>query len=575
MDSLSGSEQLGQAEIFTKKGPVFATAIVAGTQAVKRTSDLIPFCHSIPVESCKFDIVLASLSHDQTEAALGRYSHAVKISCEVKCEAKTGVEMEALVGVSNAALCVYDMLKAASHDMLITDICLQMKSIFNQTLLRSVSRTTKKQVILGGVRNLNVHEYISMDIMRSFGITVPRGGVAHNLDEVQDVYSKVIGEGNDCVIKAMVLTGGRGLGSFSNGFKGGVHLCSKPGDVTNYASKMLGFNLITKQTTKEGLPCSKVMLVERMYMRREMYLSIMLDRASGGPIFIVSPSGGTSIEDVAAATPELIFKQPVDIRVGVTDEQSTYIATSLGFSPGSKGHNECKDLVHKLYKLFCTHDCTLLEVNPLAETPDSRVVVCDAKINFDPNAEFRQKDIFKFRDRSQEDWREVEAAKNDLNYIGLTGNIGCMVNGAGLAMATMDIIKLEGGDPANFLDVGGGASESQVEKAFELLNADKQVKTILVNIFGGIMRCDVIAMGIINAAHKIGMTKPIIIRLKGTNVAEAKKLIEASGYRLIVTDDLEDAAKKAVHVADIVRQAEEVRLSVQFGGGNAGAITPL
>lgn len=331
-------------------------------------------------------------------------------------------------------------------------------------------------------------EKVSMDIMRSFGIPVPKGGVATSVEEANQVYKNVIGEGKDCVIKAMVLTGGRGLGHFSNGFKGGVHLCNKPGDVGNFASKMLGSNLITKQTTAEGLPCSKVMLVERQYMRREMYISIMLDRGFGGPVFIASPAGGTSIEDVAAATPELIFKQPVDIMKGMTDDQSTYLATSLGFAPGTPGHAECKSVVEKLYKLFRTHDCTLVEVNPLAETPDGRVMVCDAKLNFDDNAEFRQKEIFKLRDRSQEDWREVEAAKYDLNYIGLTGNIGCMVNGAGLAMATMDIIKLKGGDPANFLDVGGGASEGQVQKAFELLNADKQVKTILVNIFGGIMR---------------------------------------------------------------------------------------
>lgn len=387
--------------------------------------------------------------------------------------------------------------------------------------------------------------------------------------EANEVYKKVIGDGKECVIKAMVLTGGRGLGHFDNGFKGGVHLCTKPGDVQSYASKMLGQRLITKQTTAEGLPCSKVMLVERMFMRREMYISIMLDRAAGGPIFIASPAGGTSIEDVAAATPELIFKQPIDIMKGMTDENSTYLATSLGFVPGTKGHQEAKAVVEKLYKLFITHDCTLVEVNPLAETPDERVVVCDAKINFDDNAEFRQKEIFKLRDRTQEDSREVEAAKYDLNYIGLTGNIGCMVNGAGLAMATMDIIKLKGGDPANFLDVGGGASENQVQKAFELLNADKRVKAILVNIFGGIMRCDVIAMGVIHAAQAIGMKKPIIIRLKGTNVDEAKKLIEASGIRMIVTDDLEDAANKAVHVADIVRQAEEVALSVQFSGADS------
>lgn len=407
-----------------------------------------------------------------------------------------------------------------------------------------------------------------MDILRTFNVPVPRGGVATNLDEVQQVYKTVIGEGKDCVIKAMVLAGGRGLGTFTSGFKGGVHLVNKPEMVSTIASKMLGHNLVTKQTGAEGLPCSKVMLVERMYLRREMYISIMLDRASGGPVFIASPAGGTSIEDVAAATPELIFKQPINIREGIKDEQAAYIATSLGFTPGTPSHDECKSVATKLYQVFRAHDCTLLEVNPLAETPEGHVVVCDAKLNFDDNAEFRQGNIFKLRDRTQEDWREVEAAKHDLNYIGLNGNIGCMVNGAGLAMATMDIIKLKGGEPANFLDVGGGATESQVEKAFELLNADKQVKTILVNIFGGIMRCDVIAMGIINAAQKIGMKKPIIIRLKGTNVEEAKKLIEGSGYRLIVTDDLDDAANKAVHIAEICRQAEEVALNVQFTVGS-------
>jgi len=412
-----------------------------------------------------------------------------------------------------------------------------------------------------------------MDVMRSFGIPVPRSAVATSVQEANHVYKTVIGEGKDCVIKAMVLAGGRGLGHFSNGFKGGVHLCNKPGDVDNFASHMLGQNLITKQTTKAGLPCTKVMLAERMYMRREMYISIMLDRSAGGPIFVASPAGGTSIEDVAAATPELIFKRPIDIMRGITDDDTTYLATSLGFLPDSAGHKECKSVVQKLYQMFLAHDCTLVEVNPLAETPDGRVVVCDAKINFDDNAEFRQGGIFKHRDRSQEDTREVEASKHDLNYIGLTGNIGCMVNGAGLAMATMDIIKLKGGDPANFLDVGGGASESQVQKAFELLNADTAVKCILVNIFGGIMRCDVIAMGVINAAQAIGMKKPIIIRLKGTNVEEAKKLIEASGFKMIVTDDLEDAADKAVHVANIVKQAEEVALGVQFIGGDS--IVPL
>ena len=341
-------------------------------------------------------------------------------------------------------------------------------------------------------------------------------------------------------------------------------MCKNANDIAENASKMLGSNLITKQTTAEGLPCTKVMMVEKVDMKREMYISIMLDRAAGGPIFIASPAGGTSIEDVAEATPELIFKQPVNSMEGITDEQANYLATSLGFTADTPGHKECQDVVKKIYKLFTTHDCTLVEVNPMAETTDGRVMVCDAKINFDDNAEYRQKKIFDYRDRSQEDAREVEAAKYDLNYIGLTGNIGCMVNGAGLAMSTMDIIKLKGGDPANFLDVGGGATEGQIQKAFELLNSDENVKCIFVNIFGGIMRCDVIAMGVINAANAIGLKKPIIIRLKGTNVEEAVKLIEASGIKMIVTNDLDDAATKAVNVVNIIDAAEKVNLDVTF-----------
>lgn len=404
-----------------------------------------------------------------------------------------------------------------------------------------------------------------MDIMRKFEIPVPNTVMGTSMDELKSGYKEVIGEGKDCVIKAMVLTGGRGLGHFDNGFQGGVHLCNNGwADVEKYAPKMLGHNLITKQTTAEGLPCTKIMLGERMYMRREMYISIMLDRGAGGALFIASPAGGTSIEDVAEATPELIFKVPVDLTTGVTAEQCDYLATSLGFAKGTTGHNECKGVVEKIYKMFVAHDCTLVEVNPMAETPEGKVVVCDAKINFDDNAEFRQKEVHDLRDRSQEDAREVEAAKYDLNYIGLTGNIGCMVNGAGLAMATMDIIKLKGGDPANFLDVGGGATEEQVQKAFELLNADPNVKTILVNIFGGIMRCDVIAMGIINAVNNIGLKIPIILRMKGTNVEEAKRLVEGSGIKMIVTDDLSDAASKAVSVADIVTKADEGGLEVEF-----------
>jgi succinyl-CoA synthetase beta subunit len=247
-----------------------------------------------------------------------------------------------------------------------------------------------------------------MEVMKANGITTPKCGVANSVEEAEKIYKEVIGEGKDCVIKAMVLTGGRGLGHFTSGLKGGVHLCTKPGDVKRFASQMLGNFLVTKQTTAEGLRCNKVLLVERMYMRREMYISIMLDRAAGGPLIVASPAGGTSIEDVAHHTPELIFKQPVDITKGITDANTTYIATSLGFIPGTSGHNDCKALVERMYGMFRKHDCTLVEVNPLAETPDGRVVVCDGKINFDDNAEFRQKQIFAYRDKSQEDPREVE-----------------------------------------------------------------------------------------------------------------------------------------------------------------------
>jgi succinyl-CoA synthetase beta subunit len=328
---------------------------------------------------------------------------------------------------------------------------------------------------------------------------------------------------------------------------------------------MLGQELVTKQAP-QGIICHQVLLMERMYMRREMYLSLLMDRASQGPLMVVSPVGGTSIEDVAASNPEVIFTQPIDIMEGLTDAQCDRMATNLGLEPGSVGHAKAITLMKNLYQMFIDCDCTQVEVNPLAETPDGDIVVCDAKVNFDDNAEFRQQDIFARRDTTQEDPREVAASKFDLNYIGLDGTIGCMVNGAGLAMSTMDIIQLKGGSPANFLDVGGGANETQVQKAFEILNADPRVKAILVNIFGGIMRCDVIANGIINAAKEIGISKPIVLRLQGTNVKEAKILIEASGYRMIMADDLGDAAEKAVGVAEIADQAAKIHVGVKFEG---------
>ena len=338
----------------------------------------------------------------------------------------------------------------------------------------------------------------------------------------------------------------------------------------------------------------QIFLVERLYLRKEMYLSVMLDRAYNGAVIIACAAGGTSIEDLAQRSPESIIKVPVDLTKGVQPAEIAKVVAGLELT--GKVAIQAGECVRALWKLFVESDASLIEVNPLAETPDGRIVVCDAKINFDDNAAFRQAAIFAKRDFSQEDPREVEASKWDLNYIGLDGTIGCMVNGAGLAMATMDIIKLHGGAPANFLDVGGGASAEQVTHAFEILNADPKVQAILVNIFGGIMRCDVIAQGVVAAAKKIGLKKPVVLRLQGTNVKEAKAFIETSGYkwvapsvpyqrvcaplsndaksppplpvtfltRIIMQDDLDKAAAMVVKVAAIKKAAEEIALDVSF-----------
>lgn len=414
------------------------------------------------------------------------------------------------------------------------------------------------------LRRLNLHEFQSLEIMKTFGVETPRGIPASTPAEAEAAFKAIRGDrkGVDVVIKAQALTGGRGLGHFANGFKGGVHMCTKPEQAREIAEKMLGQTLITKQTGAKGIEVAKVFLVERVYMRREMYFSILMDRASQGPVIVASPAGGTSIEDVAEATPELIFKEAIDIKVGPTDAQVKRLATSLGADEASLPKLEA--MIRNLYSLFIGVDATLVEINPLAETADGEIYACDAKLNFDDNAAFRHKEIFAKRDKTQEDPREVEASQYDLNYIGLDGNIGCLVNGAGLAMATMDIISLFGGRPANFLDVGGGATESQVKKAFEILQADDQVKSILVNIFGGIMRCDVIAAGIIAAAKDLGLSKPLIIRLAGTNVEKARELIANSGFKMIVDDDLDGAAQKAVKIAEIVSQAEQANITVSF-----------
>lgn len=416
-----------------------------------------------------------------------------------------------------------------------------------KSLLRNQSVNVRRCVpvgALGAVRNLNVHEHISMGLFNANGIATPRGEVAVTPDEAEEAY-KAMGNPDELVIKAQVLSGGRGLGTFKNGFKGGVHMISSADQAKEFASQMLGQELVTKQNPK-GILCNRVYLMEKMNIQNEMYLSLLMDRASGGPVMVGSPSGGTSIEDVAASNPELIFKEPIDITVGLTTDAANRMATNMGIAEGSEAHTKAVELMTNLYSMFLKCDCTQVEINPLAQTPDGDVVVCDAKVNFDDNAEFRNKDIHAKRDTTQEDPREVNASQYDLNYIGLDGSIGCMVNGAGLAMSTMDIIQLKGGSPANFLDVGGGATEEQVTKAFEILNADENVKAILVNIFGGIMKCDIIASGIVAAAKNIGLDKPLVVRLEGTNVEKGQQLIADSGIEVVLADDLDDAAEKAV-----------------------------
>jgi len=414
------------------------------------------------------------------------------------------------------------------------------------------------------VRNYNVHECDAQDLMAKYGIPVSAGSAVTSASDAVSVAKKLNSNGvNDYVVKAQVLAGGRGKGTFLNGFKGGVHLCSEIEEVEEMTSKMLGQRLVTKQTGPEGKPCNKVLVTERLFLRKEAYFAILMDRATGGPVMVGSSEGGMDIEGVAAETPEKIHNLPISLTEGPNDSDLSDLARKMGFTNESE-NNQTVDIMNKLYEMFDTSDATLIEVNPMGETHDGKIYCLDAKLNFDDNAYYRQQETYKLRDPSQEDAREVEAEKSGLNYIGLDGNIGCLVNGAGLAMATMDVIKLNGGDPANFLDMGGGATVEMVTSAFKLLNDDSNVQAILVNIFGGIMRCDVIALGIIKAATQLGLAKPIVIRLAGTKVEEAQKLIEESGLRMLVTDDLQEAAQRAVRVAEIQKLAIEAQVSVKF-----------
>jgi len=390
------------------------------------------------------------------------------------------------------------------------------------------------------VRNLNIHEYQSAQLMEKFGVNVPQGIAATTVAEAVAAAAEIGDE--EVVIKSQILAGGRGLGTFKSGLQGGVHMI-KTSEVEEYATKMLDQILVTKQTGPAGKPVNTLLLAKKMNLVNEMYFAILLDRASGGPMVIACSEGGTSIEDLAESSPDKIIKVPISAKDGMTD------ADALKIVQGLEVVNEPAAAVQvkALYELFVQADCTMVEVNPLAEDDTGLLIAADAKIGFDDNASFRQADIFALRDESQEDPREVAASKWDLNYIGLDGSIGCMVNGAGLAMATMDICQMHGGSPANFLDVGGSASEEQITEAFKIITSDPAVKCILVNIFGGIMRCDVIAQGIVSAVGTVGLQIPLVVRLEGTNVEAGLKIIEDANLPgLIGAKDLDDAALKAV-----------------------------
>ena len=356
--------------------------------------------------------------------------------------------------------------------------------------------------------------------------------------------------GAELILKAQIHAGGRGKGVFTSGFKGGVHICTEAGEVAEKTSKMIGEYLVTKQTADEGQLVQKVLINEGITIDAEYYFAILMDRAYGGPVIVASTEGGMDIEEVAESNPSAILKEPVSIATGLSEEQALDLAGRLGFDDDVKAKAAAQ--FRALYDLFIGTDATQVEINPLAvgavpgAGEDRHVFAVDAKLNFDDNAAYRQDAVFAMRDKSMEDARDVAAEEAGLNYIGLDGSIGCLVNGAGLAMATMDIVKLHGGSPANFLDVGGGATAEQVSTAFRIITSDDKVKALLVNIFGGIMKCDTIAEGIVAAAKDVGLKLPLIVRLEGTNVELGKKILQDSGIAVITADDLDDAAKKAV-----------------------------
>ncbi|BFH67980.1 MAG: ADP-forming succinate--CoA ligase subunit beta [Paenibacillus dendritiformis] len=382
---------------------------------------------------------------------------------------------------------------------------------------------------------MNIHEYQGKEVLKQYGVAVPNGKVAFTADEAVEA-AKELGT-SVVVVKAQIHAGGRGKA-------GGVKIAKNLDEVRAYASELLGKVLVTHQTGPEGKEIKRLLIEQGCDIKNEYYVGVVVDRATGRVVMMASEEGGTEIEEVAAKTPEKIFKEVIDPAVGLQVFQARRLAYAINIP--AELVNKAVKFMLALYQAFVDKDCSIAEINPLVVTGDGQVMALDAKLNFDSNALFRHKDIQELRDLDEEDEKEIQASKFDLSYIALDGNIGCMVNGAGLAMATMDIIKYYGGEPANFLDVGGGATTEKVTEAFKIILSDDQVKGIFVNIFGGIMRCDVIANGVVEAAKQIGLDRPLVVRLEGTNVDLGKRILNESGLNIVAADSMADGAQKIV-----------------------------
>jgi succinyl-CoA synthetase beta subunit len=388
---------------------------------------------------------------------------------------------------------------------------------------------------------MKVHEYQAKSLLARYGVAVPKGEVAESPETAREIAKRL---GGAAVVKAQIHAGGRGKG-------GGVKVAKDPDQAFEHARSILGMTLVTPQTGPAGRVVRKVLVEEALDIERELYLGVTLDRSRALPVVIASRSGGMEIEEVAAKDPSAVIREPVDPFLGLFPFQARRLAFALGLA--DKPFREAVSLMQSLFRAYVETDSTLAEVNPLLVTRDGRVLALDAKMTFDDNALFRHPDIREMRDLAEEDPLEVEASKFGLNYIKLDGNVGCMVNGAGLAMATMDLVKLAGGEPANFLDVGGGATEEQVKNAFRIILSDANVRAILINIFGGIMRCDVIAKGVVAAVREMGLSLPVVVRLEGTNVDEGKRILRESGLAVTPAEGLADGARKAVAAAGAAR----------------------